>query len=186
LPKRYITVEDRNPYGDEIDESLLNDPGKDSTYIEGYSDVRRDRERAIAEGNRVAPLKHRLQWARARSFDGTKNDGRRIMHWQSRKGYSALPYDEAIKLGYRVDNNPAIQKGADGMCYLGEQMLMVADAKTAATNLKRAQRDLEAQMDAPQQRMEAATNRFNARGAGKASAFAFVGDDPDDKGRSKK
>ena len=186
MAKRYIAVEDRNPYGDDVDESLLNDPGKDSTYIEGYSDVRRNRELAIRDGTPSTPLKHRLQWARARSFDGTRNDGRRVMHWQSRKGYAPLAYDEALKLGYRVDKNPAIQRGPDGMCYLGEQMLMVADARTAATNLKKAQNDLQAQMEAPQQRMEAATSRFNARGAGKASAFAFVGDDPDEQARHKK
>lgn len=186
--KQYVVVEDRNPYGEEVDESLLNDAGKDSTYIEGYSDVRRQRELDVRDGKRPAPLKHRLQWARAKSFDGQKMDGRRVMHWQSRKGYRALSYDDAMKLGYRVDQNPAIQKGPDGMCYLGEQMLMVADARTAASNLVKLREDQAAAEQAPRAKLEQATAAFNARNPrGTAQAFSFVGQDPDEvKKHSKK
>lgn len=181
MPK-YITVQDRNPYGEDVDEALLNDPGKDSTFIEGYSDVRRNRDLAIRDGKKVPPLKHRLQWARALSFDGTKADGKRVMHWQSRKGYKPLAYDEAVKLGYRVDRNPAIRKGSDGNAYLGEQMLMCADARTAATNLLKVQRDQEAQLAAPQARMDEAVARFNRNNPkGSATAFSYVGEDPDKK-----
>ena len=137
----YVQVEDRNPFGEEFDESIMEDPTRDSTYIEGYSDVRRQRELDVRAGKDPAPLKHRLQWARAKTFDGARNDGRRVMHWQTNKRYEIIDYDEAVKMGYRVDLNPAILRGEDGRAYLGERVLMIASAKVAAANLKKVRRD---------------------------------------------
>ena len=181
MPK-YIAVTDRNPYGDEIDEELLNDPGKDSSYIAGYSDVRRNRELDIRDGKQPKPLKHRLQWARAKTTDGTSSDGARMMHWQVKKGYKPLKYDEALKLDYRLNENPAIVKDVDGYAWLGERMLMFADARTAATNLRKVQAANDEAQRAPAERMQAATERFNASTKGAhAAAFSFIGDDPDEK-----
>lgn len=184
MPRReLITVQDRNPYGDDIDEALLNDPGRDSTFIPGYSDVRTQRELALRRGERPAPLRHRLQWARAKSFDGQRLDGKRVMHWKVNKKHEPLKYDDAIAMGYRLNENPAITKGPDGYAYLGEMILMHADARTAATNYAKVRANLDAQLDAPRQKLEDAVARFNARGVGKATAFSFTGDDPDTKSK---
>lgn len=179
---KYIEVHDTNPYGDQIDEELLNDPGKDSTYIAGYSDVRRQRELDIRDGKTPKPLKHRLQWARAKTSDGGSHDGKRVMHWQVKKGYKPLKYEDALKMGYKLDENPAIVKDVDGNAWLGERMLMFADARTAATNLRKVQEANDAAQRAPAERIQAATERFNASTKGAhAAAFSFIGDDPDDK-----
>ncbi len=176
MPK-FIAAQDRNPFGEEFDESILTDPGHDSTYIEGYSDVRRDRELALRARQPVKPLKHRLQWARAKTFDGQRADGKRIMHWQTEKKYEALSYEEAVRLGYRVDKNPAIRKGEDGLAYLGERVLMYASARVAAANLKKVQQDTRDLMEKPARDMENSVARFhqNTKGA-HAVAFHYVGD----------
>lgn len=184
--RAYIEVRDRSPFGEEIDEELLNDPGKDSTFIEGYSDVRTKRELALRRGEHVRPLRHRLQWVRAKTLDGQKADGKQVMHWKVDKGYRPMKYDEAVEAGYFVDKNPAIEKGEDGFAYHGEQILMVADAKTAATNLRKVQRDSEEMLAKPQRDMEAAVERFNRDTKGAhAASFSFVGDDPDDIAKGK-
>ena len=179
--KTHIQIEDRNPWGDEIDESVLNDPGVDSTYVEGYSDVRRNRELAVRDGKRPPSLRHRLQWARAKTYDGQRYDGQRVMHWQVNKHHKMLPYDEALKLGYMVDKNPAITKGEDGLAYLGERVLMYAPAEVAAANLQKVNKNRKDLADKPRRDMEAATERFNKDTKGAhAEPFAYVGDDPDD------
>ena len=187
--KRFIQVEDRTPYGEDFDPAILEDAARDSTFIEGYSDVRTQRELDMRDGKRPDPLKHRLQWVRAKKLDNTSADGRRMNHWSTRKGYRTLSYDDAIKLGYKLDNNLAISKGADGLAYLGDSVLMIADAATAAANLMKVQRENEDLLNKPRRDMEAAVERFNAstRGA-HAQSFGFVGDDPDEeaKGRSRK
>ncbi len=175
---KFIAVHDRNPFGEEFDESILSDPGRDSTYIEGYSDVRRDRELAFRSGERPKPLKHRLHWARAKTFDGQRADGRRMMHWQTEKKYEALPYVEAVKLGYMVNKNPAIRQGEDGLAYLGERVLMYCSAKVAAANLKKVQDDTRDLMDKPKRDMEDSVARFNQNTKGAhAVAFSYVGDE---------
>lgn len=186
--KSYVAVEDRNPFGEDFDEALLNDPSIDSTYIEGYSDVRRNRELALRDGETAPPLKHRLQWARAKTFDGQHLDGRRMMHWQTKNGYRPLPYDEAVKLGYDVRTNPAITKGEDGLAYLDSRVLVFTDGKRAATNLKRLQEDAAELAARPQRRMEEAVERFNRNTKGAhATAFSFLGDDdPDDIAKGKR
>lgn len=176
--KVLVQVDDRNPFGEEFDQSILNDPGRDSTYIEGYSDVRRQRELDARDGKRPPPLRHRLQWARAKTLDGMRDDGRRIMQWQVNKRYEMLPYDEAIKLGYKVNENPAITKGEDGNAYLGERVLMYASAKVAAANLKKVLDDTEDLKEMPQRKLEAAVDTFNQGNTGsRAEAFSFLGED---------
>jgi len=163
MPKRYIEVSDPSPFGEQFDQAVLQDSGKDSTYIEGYSNVRTQRELAVARGERPEPLRHRLHWARGKTLDGVRDDGRRISHWQVNKHYRMLPYEEAVKLGYDVTANPAIRKGEDGLAWLGERVLMVADAPIAAANLKKVQQDTTAMLEAPQTRMQDAVESYNAR-----------------------
>jgi len=163
MPKRYVEVSDPSPFGEQFDEAVLQDSGKDSTYIKGYSDVRQQREIAVSQGERPTPLRHRLQWARGKTLDGVRDDGRRISHWQVNKHYRMLPYDDAVTLGYDVTANPAIRKGEDGLAWLGERVLMVADAPVAAANLKKVQQDTQAMLDMPRARMEDAVASYNAR-----------------------
>ena len=177
-----IEVVDRNPYGDDVDPQAMEDAARDSTFIEGYSDVRSQRELDVRDGKQPAPLKHRLQWARAKSFDGTRSDGRRMMHWQVDKHYETLKYDDAIKMGYLVDKNPAITKGPDGLAYLGERVLMYATGPVAAANKRKVDGELAEQTQRAANRMEDAVERFNRDTKGAhAQAFNFIGEDPDKK-----
>lgn len=173
--RRYIEVEDRNPFGEEFDEQILQGNGTDSTFIEGYSDVRRDRELAVRKGEKVPPLKHRFQWARAKSADFQRADGKRVMHWQVNKHYQPIRYEDALKMGYNLKSNPAITQGEDGLAYHGDQVLMYCDARVAASNLKKVQQDTAFALEAPKRRMEKAVAEFNAKNVGaKAEAFSFL------------
>jgi hypothetical protein len=178
----YIESKDRNPFGEDFDETILEDSGRDSTWLEGYSDKRIERQLAIRRGDKVEPLPNRYHLARAKTFDGQRADGQRIFHWRSRKGYKPVEWNEETfkELGINPSSNPAFYKGEDGLVYNGSNMLMVADKAVAAANWHKLQDD-QAQMQA------AAANRMQA--AGEAYAAATGGPDPtfaiveDSKGR---
>jgi len=172
----FITTQDRNPFGEDIDQDLLAGSGQDSAYIEGYSDKRVQRELAIRRGERADALPHRLHWARAKTFDGARLDGTRVQHWQANKGYRPLPYDEALKLGYRLDKNAAILKGEDGNAYLQDRMLMVCDAAKAAANYRKVQDATSAQNEQAASRMQQAAEQYEARTGVRPPVFTYLED----------
>jgi hypothetical protein len=136
MPKKTIVVEveDRNPFGENVDESIVDNPIRSLTYVPGYSDAKHKRELDIKEGKTPRPLRHRFQWVRAERATGSP-DGTKINEFKG-KGYHMIGWQEAIDLGYNMEESAAV-KGEDGTCRLGDQVLMVCDAKTAATHYKR-------------------------------------------------
>jgi len=139
-----LEVRDRNPFGEDIDEKLLRDPGRSATYLEGYSDLRTQRERAVAQGDRPDALPFRLQWVRAERVGGG-TDNRKVAEWKAR-GYKILTYADAQKLGVHVEDSAA-EKGSGGDVRLGDCVLMIADAKTAATNYHKWRSENDAQWE---------------------------------------
>lgn len=174
----YIESSDRNPFGEDFDESILADAGRDSTWLEGYSDKRIARELAIRRGDKVDPLPNRFHLARAKSFDGQRADGQRVFHWKSRKGYEPVAWDEEVwkRLGINPASNPAFYRGEDGMVWNGTQLLMVADRKTAAANYIKQQDEKQAMEAAAANRMKAAGERYAAATGGSDPTFAIVED----------
>ena len=183
MPKRTVVIEtrERNPWGESVDESLVNDPSKTTTFIAGYSDVRANREREELEGGDPRPLKHRLQWVRCERPNG-EADGRRVAHWK-RKGYTIPTWQELQASGYAVELSAA-QKGADESARLGDLKLMWADARTAATHYQ-AQREATAEasqnyVNAMEQAVEKANIEMKypkgSRGA-TGAIFELEGDD---------
>jgi hypothetical protein len=177
MPKKsYVEVKERTPFGEDVDPEIMTQGHRGVTYIEGYSDVRQQRELAMRDGKKMPPLKHRLQWARAKSSDNASAKHARVQHWEMDQGYTPLAYDEAVELGYRVDRNRAITKGPDGLAYLGDQVLMMAGQTVAAANYVKVQRAQDEQNTRAETQLQDAVERFNvsAKGAS-AQAFSFVG-----------
>ena len=169
----YIEANDRNPFGDDFDESILQDGAKDSTWLQGYSDKRIERELALRKGEKVLPLQHRFHLARAKTEAG-KTNGQRVFHWQSRKGYSSVQWNEETfkELGIDPTENPAYYKGEDGLVYNGSNVLMVAPKEVAAANFARVQDELEAQRASAANRMADAGAEYAATTGGASPTFA--------------
>ena len=160
MSKRTVTIEvkERNPYGESISEAVVNDPGRTSTYVGGYSDLRAQNEVEAHKGNAIRPLSRRLQWARAERPNGDA-DGRRVAHWK-KKGYSVPTWDEAIAAGLDISASAAI-KGPDGTVRLGDTVLMWAPAPVAAAHYKAQREATREASDAYQHKVEDATEQAN-------------------------
>jgi hypothetical protein len=175
----YIEVEDRNPFGESVDERVFADPTYTSSYIPGYSEQVRQNELRKANNEPIKPLKHRFHWARCRALQDTERaEGRRVQHWKQKR-YEVANYDDMIAQGYNLAENDAITPGPDRQAYWGEHVLMVASAEVAAAHVEKnrqAASDLE---EKPQYMMDEAVERFNrtktAKRTGmKAGAFEEV------------
>lgn len=159
---KVIEVEEDNLFGEDVDESLMYDDGRTASFIEGYSDVRAARERAIVEQRSPgAPLKHRLHFAKVQDASGRHDGSKKVAH-HSQRGYDIMSWDDAIAAGYRVDKNAAFRKGEDGNVYYSDTVLMAAPAKAAAANLRRNREALQAQVESTEVKVQEAVDRFNA------------------------
>ena len=160
MAKRTVVIEvkERNPWGETLNDAVVNDPGRTSTYVEGYSNTRSTNEMEAAKGRNTTPLKRRLQWVRVERPNGDA-DGRRVAHWR-KKGYTVPKWDEAIAEGYGIDVG-AGQKGTDGSIRLGDTMLMWATADVAAAHYQAIRQATREASDAYQVSMEAATEQAN-------------------------
>jgi hypothetical protein len=138
MPKQrkvtYVEVEDRNPFGESVDEEVFNSPEFTSNYIPGWSDERHQNDVRKGQGEPIVPLKCRFQWARCKDVKDTeKASGRRVQHWRQKR-YTIPDYKEVQEMGYDLDENEAITRGPDGKAYWGEHVLMVAPAEVAAAH----------------------------------------------------
>lgn len=183
--RKYIQVEDRNPFSEDFTpEDLVRATeglSASASFVPGYSDVRIQNELRKAEGkyDELEPLKHRFHWIRAKSATDDKVDGRSLYRWKVSKHYDTPDYDDVVKAGYDLTQNPAIVKGPDGKAYYGENILGWVDGITAGAQWQQAQQANQDQLDAPAQAMEEAIDRFNASTVAgktgmKASHFEFV------------
>jgi len=171
MPRKVrIEVRDTSPWGDEFDEQILTDPGKDSTYIKGFSDKFREREIAVSKGERPAPLEHRLQWA---------NPGN-LHRWLVNKHNKVLMYDDALKLGYDLKENPAITRAEDGRALLRDQVLVYADRKVAASNFHKVRENQDQEEVRARNTMAQAATNYEAKTGLRPEVFDFAGDDPEE------
>ena len=133
----------------------------DYFHIEGYSDVRSQREMAVARGERPDPLKWRLQYVSIVNPVGGGMSGRKAGEFQA-KGYVPVLYDECAKYGIDPKKSGFI-RAPDGTCTVGgTQMLMVAPARVAAGQAK-AQRELtQALSEGRNAKLERAVDAYNA------------------------
>ncbi len=157
----YIEVEDRNPFGPDIDERVFKDPTFTSDYIPGYSDKRHENDVRKSKSEPIKPLKHRFHWARCRSLKNTDaSDGHRVQHWKQQH-YHVADYDKMIEEGYDLRENDAITKGPDGQAYWGEHILMIATAEVASANYVKNEQAIKDQEETAANTMDAAVERFN-------------------------
>jgi hypothetical protein len=183
--KPVVEVRERSPFGESVDESIMQNPTRTRTFIPGYSDARIAQQRAIADGDDVTPLKHRLHWVRAERASGGA-DNRRIADMKA-KGYRVPTWDELKTMGYDMDSSAA-HKGASGEAILGDTVLMITDAAIANTHYKRVREATANQFDdlvkGPLERSAADANaRMGYKGKG-ATAFEF--DEPEQQGKKGK
>jgi hypothetical protein len=170
-----VEVEDRNPFGEELDGELLDQPERSITYIPGYSDKRQAFEAAQRDGNPVTPLDFRLQCVRAESAQGTA-DNRKVAEWRA-KGYEVLSWDDAIAKGLDLDVSAA-HKGAAGDVRIGDLVVMITDQKTAATHYARNREAISQQWEQrvyrPLTEAAEAYNVAHGRTAATGTAFEFI------------
>lgn len=155
-----VEVKERSPWGESVDDGVVNDPTRRSTFIGGYSDVRTAFESETRAGNDPRPLQHRFQWARAERPNGDA-DGRKVAQWKG-KGYSKPTWEEVEKAGYDLAGSAAV-KGPDGTVHLGDTVLMWCPARTAAAHAKRLREETKAASDAYQTRVEDAVEDANRK-----------------------
>jgi hypothetical protein len=135
----YVEVEDRNPFGESVDDQVFNDPQYTSNHIPGWSDERHQNDLRTARGEPIVPLKCRFHWARCKDVKDTeKASGRRVQHWKQKR-YEIPSYKEVQAMGYDLDENEAITEGSDGKAYWGEHVLMMASAEVAAAHYQKVQ-----------------------------------------------
>lgn len=134
--KPVVTAVD-NPFGTFSEEMMNGDGSAEASpfEIKGYSDVRRARERDIAEGRKPRTINNgRFYLARAvNSKDAPDN---RKVAQRKAQGYTVVQWEEAKKLGIDLSDS-AFQKGADGTVRMSEYVLMHCSAEKAAVNLHR-------------------------------------------------
>jgi len=155
-----IIAEELSPWGDasDVDTPPVH---HDYFHVEGYSDVRTQRENAVARGERPDPLKWRLQYVSIVNPMGGGHSGRKAGEFQA-KGYTPVLYDECAKYGIDPKKS-GFTKAPDGTCVVGgTQMLMAAPAKIAAGQAK-AQRELtQALSEGRNSKLERAVDAYNA------------------------
>jgi hypothetical protein len=157
-----IEVEEPSPFGEEIDPDIVSNPERDIFYIKGYSDLRIERDKAIARGERPDPLPFRLQGVRAQTSTGGP-DGQKVAEWKA-KGYRVLTWSMAKELNLDLKDGSAATRGESDSVILGDQVIMVAGQKVAATHYARNRAEVESQherfVEAP---MRNAVEEYNKR-----------------------
>lgn len=111
----------------------------DMTYVPGYSDMRRLRDqqlKEVSEGRRnrkdVATLPVRLHLTRTAKYSGQPDD-RKSIEFRN-QGYRAVTKDDIGTHEWITGMPEAATLGPGGEIRVGDTVLMVCDAKTAARN----------------------------------------------------
>src|SRR5437867_2031533 len=150
-----------NPFGDFSEEQLQGEPLVDRFYLEGYSDKRHERELDIKAGRKPQTLERRFQFVSVERPDKSPQGDRELEF--RRLGYRPVKWEEAAALGLNMEKSAAV-KGPDGNVRVGSQLLMVADAATAARHYRNqreaTERQYEQHVRGP---LEAAADRYNAK-----------------------
>jgi hypothetical protein len=163
--------------GEVRESSEFNDMGaaaQDLSYVPGYSDIRRERDRAMAEGRKPRPLRFRLQLVRVKNSAGAP-DSRMGAYWRA-KGYKEVQGSEMEGMGIAMPVGGMMS--AEGFVDVGDTRLFVCDAERAARNerdWRRATDDLQATDSAPA--LEAEGRKFAKPGEDLTFAEGSYSDD---------
>lgn len=166
-------------FGDFTDSAVFQDPNqydRDISYVPGYSDMKRARDRKVAEWKagtapysdvRALDLPVNMRWARNQTKKGEPDNIKPFAH--GRNGYRLVTKKDIGQPWLKeLPAGAALQ--ADGSIRNGDTVLMVCDAQSAAKNVLRKARDTE-------HRLTGATNAFD-RHLQSVQAVAPKGSDP--------
>lgn len=138
----------RTEFGDTVEDASFYETGgadQDRTYVPGFSDLRRKRDIALADiasGKRsrheveVPTLPVNLRWTRTHKVGNSAPDSTKQIAAGS-NGYRAVNADQIGKVPWLTAMPAGATKDADGSIRVGDTILMVADAKSAARNVAR-------------------------------------------------
>lgn len=150
-----------NPFGNFEPEAIQGEPLKDRFFLKGYSDKRHERELDIRAGEKPDALPRRFQYVSVERPDASPRRDKEF-EWRT-KGYRPVQWDEAASLGIDLEGSPAV-RGPDGTVRVDTQMLMVADAATAALHYRKqrelTERQFEDHVRAP---LERAAEKYNEK-----------------------
>lgn len=105
--------------------------GMDLTFVEGYSDKRQAIDSDLAQGRRPETgLTHRLQYVTVEDRSGKANRGK-VQQFRA-MGYRPIEFDHPEAFGIQVP--PQAFRNAEGHIQVGDAVLYVCDAATAARN----------------------------------------------------
>ena len=112
---------------------------RDYTYVPGFSELRRARDRAIAalargvgKASDIPEMPCNMRWARCQNKKGDPDTRKAVSH--GNRGYAAVTKDD-IGPGKLIESLPAgAFAAADGTIRQGDTMLMVASKEAAARN----------------------------------------------------
>lgn len=132
-----------------------HDADSDLSYVPGFSDLRRRRDREVMEvmnGRRrakdVVTLPCNLRWARSANKAGEPDSRKVLSH--ARRGYRLVTKDD-IGAEWLKELPYGASIGADGAIRQGDCELMVTDAQQAARNQREKERRTEQQMEGAKQ-----------------------------------
>ncbi len=146
-------------FGDVLEDASFYEVGgadRDRTYVPGFSEMRRNRDIAlgdIASGRKsrhevtVPSLPVNLRWTRTHKVGNSAPDSTKQIAAGS-SGYRVVNADQIGKVPWLTKAPPGSTVDADGAIRVGDTILMVADAKSAARNVARRQAQTVALTDA--------------------------------------
>ena len=155
-----IIAEELSPWADLTDEAIAAAGNMDPWFVSGYSDKRRDREIAVAKGERPEPLPWRFQYVRTALTSGAPDNTKPAEF--SAKGYLPVLYDDAAKYGIDVKKSGFV-RAPDGTCRVASQQLMVIPAAKAAVHARTQREKTRELTEGSGAILENAVDSFNAR-----------------------
>jgi hypothetical protein len=150
---------------------------RDLTYIPGFSDMRRERDLAIADvaagrvdrrDAKISPLPVNCRWVRKSTPKGAPDAMKQISSGQN--GYKVVNKEQIGKVEWLTKLPPGATVEADGSISKGDLVLMVTEGKTAARNAARRQ----AQTNTMVRSAEETAGGLKALGANTRGADPFV------------
>ena len=136
----------RTEFGDVLDSPDFYDVSgadRDLSYVPGFSEMRRARDRAladVAQGRKdkrdvvLEPLPVNVRWTRSADVRGAPDARKQI--GAGNLGYKSVS-EQDVGNPWLTSLPPGATVAADGSIRKGDTMLMVADGKTAARNAAR-------------------------------------------------
>jgi hypothetical protein len=151
MKRPLVRTETRAHLGETRESAEFNDmdgAAQDLTYIPGYSDLRRQRDRDMQAGRKPKPLPFRLQLVRVKNVAGAPDS--RMGAWWRAQGYREVLASDMEGMGITMPIGG--MTSAEGYVDVGDTRLFVCDAQRAARNeqdWRRATDDMQVTSSAP-------------------------------------